>query len=254
VVVISGDVTLDDVKKLAADTFGKIPQHDVPPRKIFPALTNPSETRIETVDPGVEQPQLEYDVVAPSYHTQKDREAYAYEVLAETLDGGQVGLLYRDLVAAQGIASGADTNYDPDARGDAVFTIAVVPQPGKNPKDLEKALHEELEKLAKQGIDAKDVESAKKRLTREAIFARDSLVAPGYVFGEALTTGHTVDDVEAWPDRIAAVTPEQVNAALRDLAANSHAIDGLLLPDPNASAAARAAARQPALSKSQSIR
>ena len=115
-------------------------------------------------DAGVEQPQLEWDVVMPSYSTQKDHEAYALEVLAEVLDGGQVGLLYRDLIAAQGLASGANTNYDPDARGDAVFTIAVVPQPGKDPEVLEKALHDELQKLAQQGLDAKMIEDAKKRL------------------------------------------------------------------------------------------
>ena len=64
-------------------------------------------------------------------------------------------------------------------------------------------------------------------------------MAPGYAFGMALTTGHTVDDVEAWPDRIKAVTAEQVNAALRDLAGNPHNITGLLLPDKNASARAK---------------
>lgn len=254
VVVISGDVTVDEVKRLAADSFGKIPQHDVPPRAVFPALKNPSETRVEMIDAGVEQPQLQLDTVMPSYSTQKEHEAYALEVLAEALDGGQVGLLYRDLIAGQGIASGTSTNYDPDARGDAVFTVAVVPQPGKDAKALEKALHEELKKLAQQGIDAKDIEAAKKRLTREAVFARDSLVAPGYVYGEAITTGHTVDDVEAWPDRISAVTPDQVNAGLRALANNPHAVTGLLLPDAKASAAAKAAARKPALSRDQSIR
>ena len=41
VVIISGDVTLDEVKKLAADTYGKIPKRDVPPRKVFPPLKIP---------------------------------------------------------------------------------------------------------------------------------------------------------------------------------------------------------------------
>ena len=254
VVVVSGDVTLDEVKKLAEDTYGKIPKRDVPSRKAFPPLKTPAEPCIVVTDPGVEQPQLEFDAVMPSYNTQKSGEAYAFEVLAEALDSGEVGVLYHDLVAAQGIASGVNTNYDPDARGDAVFTIALVPQPGKKPEALEKALHDELQKLAKQGLDPKNVEDAKKRLTREAVFARDSLIAPGYVYGEALSTGHTVDDVEAWPDRIEAVTPERVNAALRQLADCPYAITGLLLPDKNASAAAREAARKPALSRDQSIR
>jgi zinc protease len=254
VVIISGDVTVDEVKKLAGDTFGKIPRRDISARKAFPPLKKPSEARVVMVDAGVEQPQLQFDAVMPSYSTQTSGEAYAFEVLAEVLDSGEVGVLYHDLVAAQGVASGVDTNYDPDARGDAIFTIALVPQPGKKPEILEKALHDELQKLAQQGIDAKSIEYAKKRLVRDAIFARDSLATPGYVYGEALTTGHTVEDVEVWPDRIAAVTPERVNAALRQLVDSPYAVTGLLLPDKNASAAAKAAARKPALSRDQSIR
>ena len=119
---------------------------------------------------------------------------------------------------------------------------------------LEKALDSELKQLAKDGLPAKNIEDAKKRLTRTAIFARDGIMAPGYVYGEALSTGHKVEDVEAWPDRIKAVTPEEVNAALRALVANTNAVIGLLLPDKNASPAAREAAHKPALSHDGSIR
>jgi len=254
VLVVSGDVTVDQVKKLAADTFGKIPARDVPARKPVPPPPLPKESRFAVTDPGVEQPQLEWDVLVPSYSSQKTHEAYAYEVLSEALDGGQVGVLYRDLVATQGIASGVSTSYDPDTRGDTIFIVAAVPQPGKDMEALVKALHAEIAKLAHDGLPAKDVDTAKKRLMREAVFARDSLSAPGYVFGEGLCTGHTVEDIEAWPDRIHAVTADEVNAALRELAANPHSIDGLLLPDTNATPAARAATRAPALSRDQSIR
>ena len=254
VVIISGDVTLDQVKKLAVETYGKIPQHAPALRTVFSAPKEPADHRLVVTDIGVEQAQLQMNVVMPSYSTQKDHEAYALEVLAEALDGGEVGVLYHDLVAAQGLASGVGTNYDADARGAAVFTIALVPQPGKEPEALEKALHDEMQNIAQKGLDTKSIEDAKKRLIRDAIFARDGLMGPGYVYGEALTTGHTVDDVEAWPDRIKAVTADQVNAALRQLVADPHYIVGLLLPDKNATPEARAAARKPELSRDQSIR
>ncbi len=91
------------------------------------------------------------------------------------------------------------------------------------------------------------------RLQRSAIFAREGLMMPGYAFGTALTTGHNVADVEAWPDRIEAVTADQVNAALRALASTSRQIMGSLLPDPHASAAQREAA-QPVLNPGAGIR
>ena len=54
----------------------------------------------------------------------------------------------------------------------------------------------------------------------------------------------SVADVEAWPDRIDAVTVEQVNAALRELAASKRQLMGALLPDPHASPEKREAAQR----------
>jgi zinc protease len=253
IVIISGDVNPEDVKRLAETTYGAIPKHEVAPRPLFPSLPNPSEKRVEMVDLRVEQPQLEWSAVMPSYSTQKGHEAYALEVLSEALDSGEVGILYRDLAAKQKLATGVGTSYDPDARGDALFVIELSPHPGKDVHDLEKALKTELHDLAQHGIDEKAVTNAKERLQREAVFVRDSIVMPGYAFGMALTTGHTVADVEDWPNRIKSVTTEDVNAALRALVANSHSVTGLLLPDPHASPAAREAAR-PVVSHDVGIR
>ena len=242
VVVISGDVTPDQVMRLAASIYGSIPKHNLPPRRAVPPSSEPSTHRIIMVDAGVEQPQMEWAVVVPSYATQKTSEAYAYEVLSEVLDGGEIGLLYRKLVKEQGIASGIGTNYDPDGRGDGIFTIAVTPHGKKDAHKLEEALRSTLQEIASQGVPDKAVADAKQRLQRSAIFARDSLMMPGYAFGMALTTGHTVADVEAWPDRIRDVRVEDINKALHDLLANRHNITGLLLPDPHASRAEREAA------------
>lgn len=253
VVIISGDVEPEAVMRLATSIYGSLPRVDVGPRRKLPPAPDPKQHRFVMTDAGVEQTQLQYSIIVPSYVTQKATEAYAYEVLAEALDGGEVGPLYRHLVVEQNIASGVGTEYDPDARGDAVFAIALTPQPGKTSDQLDKALQDELRKLAKDGLDEKTVENAKKRMERSAIFARDSLMVPGYVFGMALTTGRTVQDVEEWPERIEQVSLDQVNEALRDLVANSHYMTAMLLPDAKASAAARAAAH-PVLSHDMGIR
>ena len=242
VVVISGDVTPENVMRLSAAIYGSVPNHDVVPRKPMPMLELPVKKRFVMLDAGVEQPEIEMQTVVPSYNTQKNREAYAFEVLAEALDGGEVGLLYPRLVKDQKLATGVGTNYDPDARGDTIFMIALSPVSAKSEPKLERALQDYLVDLAKAGLAPEAVDAAKNRLKRSAIFARDSLMMPGYSFGMALATGHTVSDVEEWPDRIDAVTVEQVNTALRDLIDNPHKIMAALLPDPHASAAAREAA------------
>jgi len=254
VVIISGDVSLDEVMRLAAATYGRLPRVDVTPRPIFPKLSEPTKNLIEVTDIRVQQPHLELHFVAPSYATQKGREAYALEVLNETLDGGEVGLLYRQLVVKEKLASGVDVDYDPDARGASSFSISLEPAPDIDIKVLEQALWHELKDLDRTGIDKKEIALAQSRLQRSAIFARDSLLAPGYVFGQALAIGHTVDDVEAWPDRIKAVTPQEVDTALHHLINSHDYVMGFLLPDPNATPEARAAASEPSHAHELGIR
>lgn len=232
VVVISGNVDAAEVKRLAAETYGRVPSAAVAARPDFPPLSPPRRKRIVMRDDGVEQPQLLRSIVAPSYATQKNHEAYALEVLDEALSGGAVGLLYRELVMRQKIASGVGISYDNSARGPATFAISLTPQAGRALPDAERALDNYLRRLARTGLDAATVGAAKERLNRAAIFTRDSLLAPGYAFGMALTTGATVEAVENWPDHIAAVTVDEVNEALRQLLASPHAVTGLLLPDP----------------------
>ncbi len=253
VVVISGDVVVEDVMRLAASIYGPVPKRNLSERRALRASSVPQKQHYMMMDAGIEQAQVELEVVLPSYATQKNNEAAALEVIAEALDSGEVGVLYRKLVMERSLVSGLGTNYDPDARGDAVFTIAATPRPGVEPKKVEAALTEELGKLAETGMDAKAVVDAKERLKRSAIFARDSLMMPGYAFGMALTTGHSVGDVEMWPERLAAVSVDDVNSALRDLAGNPKRLMASLVPDQHATKAQREAAR-PVLGHDMGIR
>jgi zinc protease len=64
-------------------------------------------------------------------------------------------------------------------------------------------------------------------------------------FGVALATGRTVEDVEAWPERIGAVTAAQVNAAAGYALRPEHSVTGRLLPAPERTAASMPAPAAP---------
>jgi zinc protease len=96
-------------------------------------------------------------------------------------------------------------------------------------------------------VTAAEVERAKSRMIAEAVYARDSISGPANIFGAALATGRTIADVEAWPQRIAAVTVEQVDEAARFVIQESAAVTGVLLPDTTASATLPAAPTAPIL-------
>jgi hypothetical protein len=68
-------------------------------------------------------------------------------------------------------------------------------------------------------------------------------MGPAHSIGEAVATGQSIDDVENWPDNIAAVTKDEVNEAMRGVFGNGAAgVTGWLLPaDGNSKAPLNAA-------------
>ncbi len=89
----------------------------------------------------------------------------------------------------------------------------------------------EIKRLLTGGVTEDEVASAKKSLRAGAIYVRDSLGAGPNIIGRALTTGRSIADVESWPERIGAVTREQVEAAARAVLRDKKSVTSVLLPD-----------------------
>ncbi|MFM7631644.1 MAG: insulinase family protein, partial [Alphaproteobacteria bacterium] len=69
----------------------------------------------------------------------------------------------------------------------------------------------------------------KTTLVAEATFARDGLFYPGMIVGQTVSIGQPVDYIETWPDRIAAVTKQDILAAVKTLRLDN-AVTGTLAP------------------------
>jgi zinc protease len=226
------------VKPLAEKYFGPIAPRPVPSRQRVEEPPFAAERRVILRDAEVRQPSLRRLYYAPSFSRGETRHAYPLEVLSEIVGGGATSRLYRSLVVEQQLATSAGTGYSPQAFDLAVFGAYVSPNPGVDMEKLEAALIEQLNKVVSEGVTPQEVETAKIRMAREAIFARDSLQAPAMSFGTALATGRTINDVEEWPERIGSVTVEQVNAAAKAVLGQTNPVTGLLLPSPVREAAA----------------
>ncbi|WP_119679153.1 M16 family metallopeptidase [Indioceanicola profundi] len=231
ILIVSGDVTAAELKPLAESTYGKTPAGKVPERVRTTEPPTEGERRIILRDPQVQQPSWQRVWKAPSYNQGATEHAYALQVLETVVSGGATARLYRNLVVEDKAAAGVSMFYSPSAYDLGTLGVSATPLPGGDVETVEKAVEAELAELLRDGVTAEEVETAKKRMVREAIFARDSLQGPAYIFGLGLTTGQTVEDVEAWPDRIAAVTVEQVNAAARAVLSQNGHVTGVLLPD-----------------------
>ena len=65
---------------------------------------------------------------------------------------------------------------------------------------------------------ADEFNRAKTQLVASALYRRDSQFAMASTYGQALSIGLTINDVDAWPTRIKAVTADNLRkVAARDL-------------------------------------
>jgi zinc protease len=235
--VVSGDVSADEVRALAERHYGPIP------RKAVPARARPHEPpsiaarRVELKDPRVRQPSWSRAWLAPSHNRDLPGVlgadmADALDLAVEIIGGGPTSALSRALVHDRALASSAAAAYDPANFDLSNFWVFASPRDGVDPRALETAIEETLAQILRDGVPAEEIERAKRRTLDQAIFARDGIGTAPRAFGTAFATGKDAAWVENWPRRIAAITVDQVNAVLRAILNQDGHVTGLLLPRP----------------------
>lgn len=230
IVIVAGDVDPARVKAEAEKVYGAVKPVSLAPRFRPQEPPQRAARRVTYTDARVPRPSLVRMYVAPSYSRGATKHAYALQVLDQILGTSATSRLYQALVVKQKVATSVGSGYSATALDLSNLYVYASPQKGVPVAKLEAALDAEIAKLLRDGVTAEEVKSAKQRLVDAAIFARDNLRTGAMSIGTALTTGRTVADVEAWPDRIAQVTVDQVNAAARHVFRIDRSVTGTLLP------------------------
>jgi zinc protease len=96
---------------------------------------------------------------------------------------------------------------------------------------IEQVIDGVISDLGKNPVRAADLERVKTQLIAEAIYAQDNQATLARWYGGALTTGLSIDDIRSWPDRIRAVTAEQVRAAAQTWFDKKRSVTGYLIKD-----------------------
>lgn len=247
VLVVAGDVEPEAVRAMAERTYGKVPRGpDLPPRKRPTEPEQKTKRTVTLADPRINLPSFSKSWVVPSYETAEPGEAEALDLLSEILGGGTRSRIYQELVVREGIASAAGAYFDGTALDATKFSVYGSPRGGATLEAVEKAVDEEIGRIIRDGVTEDELEKAKQRYVRSMVFAKDSPAGMANIYGATLATGGTVEDVEEWPDRIRAVTAEQVKAVAAKYLDMNRSVAAYLLPAaPQNSAQASQGAAQP---------
>ena len=231
ILIVAGDVQTSDVFDLAEKHFGKLPRAVAPPRRRPQEPVQLAERRVVLRDARVSQVDWRRSYLAPTRTAGESQHAMPLRLFSDLLGGGTTSWLYRSLVVDKKLAANISARYSSTGLDGGLFVLYATPAPGVSLELLEDGIDGELTEALNEGFTKEALERTRSGLLAAAIYARDSLFAAPRIFGDALTSGLTVNQVESWPSDIKAITMEQVMAAGRAVLDRRRSVTGLLRPE-----------------------
>lgn len=229
ILIVAGDVTPDNVRDMAQKHYGKLPANpDLPERARPQEPRQMAERRMVFRDARVAQPYVTRSYLAPERDSGSQEKAAALTLLAEILGGGSTSVLAEALQFETRQAVNTAAYYGDTSLDDSTFDLVVMPAPGVTLQQAEDAMDDVIAGFLETGVDPEQLDRIKMQMRASQIYGQDDVGRLANRYGRALTQGLTVEDVQAWPDILQAVTAEDVMAAAREVLDRDKAVTGWL--------------------------
>ncbi|MEM9395237.1 MAG: pitrilysin family protein [Pseudomonadota bacterium] len=231
ILIVAGDADPDEVLQMAQRHFGPIPANPDLPERIRPQEPPQlAERRISYSDARVAQPYVLRTYLAPERDAGSQEVAAALTLLAELLGGSSAtSVLGGTLEFEEQRSVYTAAFYNGLSLDDTSFGFINVPAAGVSLQEAEADLDRVVAQFVEDGVDEAALERIKMQLRAAQIYSRDSVGGRARQYGTALTSGLTVEDVQAWPDILQATTSEQIMAAAEMVFDRRKSVTGWLM-------------------------
>ncbi len=238
ILVVAGDVTADDVKKLATETYGKIPANpEVPAVRDRPKdPPQRSERRVIYKDARAGKASFHRDYVVPSYTTAKPGEAEALDLLLKITADGATSRLYKKLVVEDKVASSAGGGYSGSGLDSGSIALYAVAGKGVPLEKVEASVDAVLKDVRDNGVTEAELKRAKSSYIADYIYENDDQASLARRYGWGMATGRTVKDIESWPEAISKVTLDDIKRVAGEYLDIRRSVTGYLIPEEAKSA------------------
>ncbi len=230
IVVVAGDVTPDAALDMAKRHYGPLaPSDRITPRLRPSEPPQLAERRIALTDERVSEPYMMRTYLAAERNPGDQRKAAALALLADLLGGNPTtSIMARELQFNRKVAVWSGAFYDGTSVDPDTFGLYVQPLPGVSLADAEAALDAVIADFLKAGVNADELTRIKTQVRAATIYARDDAGGLAQMYGQALTVGLTVQDVQDWPDVLQSVTADEIMTAATELFNKNRAVTGWL--------------------------
>jgi zinc protease len=234
IVVVAGDVSVDEVKGLAQAAYGSLkPNPDIKQRVRPQEPPHRAPRRVELKDPRAGNASVRRYYLTPSIPTAAPGEAEALYLLMKIAANGSTSRLYQRLVSEEKIASSAGGWYSGSGLDSGNIGIYAVAAEGADLGKVEESIDRVLHELREKGVTANELDRAKKAFIAEFVYESDSQSALARRYAEGALLGLTIEQVNEWPAAITRVTAEDIaRVAVKHLDIRN-SVTGTLIPVPS---------------------
>ncbi len=171
IMVVAGDVKLEEVKKLSEKWFGNIPPTEKLSRRL-PAEEAQTEARKETVHANVP-----LNALYKAFHMPARTEPgyYAAELISDILSRGNSGRLFRNLLKDQKLFSDIHA-YLTGSLDNGLFVVEGKPLPDISMGEAEAAIWKELDRLKNELVTEQELTKVKNKMESTMVFSEMSLL------------------------------------------------------------------------------
>lgn len=231
ILVVAGDVAPEEVLRLAKKYYGPIAPSENLPERIRPSEPpHLSARRLTFNDARVRQPYVIRTYLAPERNPGAQEEAAALTILAELLGGsGITSVMGQKLQIEEKLAISTGAFYSGSGLDAQTFGLYVVPTPNHTLEEAEDGMDRAIIEFIEEGPDPDHLARIKKQILAAEIFALDDQEYLARRYGAALTEGLTIEDVDAWPDVLAAVEAEDIVQAAQKVFSKRSSVTGWLM-------------------------
>jgi zinc protease len=162
--------------------------------------------------------------------TVEEWEPYALEMLAGILCGSNSARFPRELVREKQIAAGVTVGYDLFARQEDLLVIDATPAEGHSIEELRGAIEDQIKRIKTEVVSEEEMARIKAQVVAHKVYEQDSVFYQAMQMGLLETVGVGWRKLDEYPERIRAVTAEQVQAVARKYLVNDSLTIAILEP------------------------
>ena len=205
ILIVTGDIDEKEVFRVAKEKFGHIKNHIK-----IPKLNVAEPKRDGSIRQIIHKENNTVDTIAIAYPipNYEHKDQVVLSALSELLSAGRSSRLYKNIIDKKQMATQLYA-YNMELTDDGIFLFMGMANPGVKIEDLEKEIHNEIEKIKKGDVTQAELEKVKINAKADFIYSLEDSASVNSLFGSYFVRGNLKPLVE-YEENLAKITPEMV--------------------------------------------